>query len=165
MQNAKDTFYLTLRDRLAALNPARTLVLRGTFRPGSLVEENELPAAGMAPDVFCLRWIGLKLIHEGPLPQLVMQCEVQYCTDGSPGSAGMDRGRLLAAMDAELLSAVLASPQNAMKLNFATSASTGQPTTRIFWGDVSFGACVAKGERLTRSATIEVFALQEVGEL
>ena len=29
MQNARDTFYVTLRDRLAAVNPARTMVLRG----------------------------------------------------------------------------------------------------------------------------------------
>ena len=34
MQNAKDTFYMTLRDRLAAVNPARTMVLRGVTRPG-----------------------------------------------------------------------------------------------------------------------------------
>ena len=42
MQSAKDTFYVTLRDRLAALNPARTVVVRGMVRPGVLVEENEL---------------------------------------------------------------------------------------------------------------------------
>ena len=34
MQNAKDTFYVTLRDRLAAVNPARTMVVRGVTRPG-----------------------------------------------------------------------------------------------------------------------------------
>ena len=45
MQNAKDTFYVTLRDRLAAVNPARTMVLRGVTRPGVLVEENELASA------------------------------------------------------------------------------------------------------------------------
>ena len=43
MQNAKDTFYVTLQSRLAALNPARTIVVRGVVRPGTLVEENELP--------------------------------------------------------------------------------------------------------------------------
>ena len=45
MQNAKDTFYVTLRDRLAAVNPARTMLVRGVIRPGLLVEENELASA------------------------------------------------------------------------------------------------------------------------
>jgi hypothetical protein len=45
MQNARDTFYVRLRDRLAAVNPARTMVLRGVTRPGVLVEENELASA------------------------------------------------------------------------------------------------------------------------
>ena len=45
MQNAKDTFYVTLQGRLAALNPARTIVVRGVVRPGTLVDENELPSA------------------------------------------------------------------------------------------------------------------------
>ena len=53
MQNAKDTFYELLRGRLAALNPDRTVVVRGVVRPGVLVEENELvstvnPAAATA---------------------------------------------------------------------------------------------------------------------
>ena len=58
MQNAKDTFYMTLRDRLAAVNPARTMVVRGVTRPGSLVEENELVSADQPVDAFCLRWTG-----------------------------------------------------------------------------------------------------------
>ena len=45
MQNAKDTFYTTLQSRLAAMNPARTIVVRGVVRPGTLVDENELPTA------------------------------------------------------------------------------------------------------------------------
>ena len=36
MQNAKDTFYEVLRKRLAALNPERTMVVRGVVRPGVL---------------------------------------------------------------------------------------------------------------------------------
>ena len=45
MQNAKDTFYLMLQSRLTALNPSRTIVVRGVLRPGILVDENELPTA------------------------------------------------------------------------------------------------------------------------
>ena len=34
MQNARDTFYVTLRDRLAAVNPARTMVVRRLLEGG-----------------------------------------------------------------------------------------------------------------------------------
>ena len=37
MQNTKDTFYITLRTRLTAVNPARTMTLRAVTRPGMLV--------------------------------------------------------------------------------------------------------------------------------
>jgi hypothetical protein len=50
MQNEKDTFYMMLQSRLAALNPARTIVVRGVVRPGTLVDENELPSAWVPVD-------------------------------------------------------------------------------------------------------------------
>ena len=56
MQNAKDTFYEMLRGRLAALNPGRTIVLRGVVRPGVLVEENELVSTVVLPDCFRVNW-------------------------------------------------------------------------------------------------------------
>ncbi len=59
MQNAKDSFYLALRTRLAIINPERTALLRGALRPGILVEEAEAPPAQLPPDVFVLRWLGL----------------------------------------------------------------------------------------------------------
>ena len=59
MQNAKDSFYMALRTRLAALNPERTILLRGAVRPGILVEEAEAPFASCPSDVFVLRWLGL----------------------------------------------------------------------------------------------------------
>ena len=55
MQNAKDTFYELLRERLAVLNPERTIVVRGVSRPGVLVDENELQASAALPDCFHLR--------------------------------------------------------------------------------------------------------------
>ena len=112
MQNARDTFYVTLRDRLAAVNPARTMVLRGVTRPGVLVEENELASAYQPVDAFCLRWTGLSVDAKGALPLVTMVCEIRYATDGDSGNGGMDRGRLLSAMDGELVAAVSAAPQN-----------------------------------------------------
>ena len=56
MQNAKDSFYMALRNRLAVLNPERTILLRGAVRPGILVEEAEAPFNQLPGDVFVLRW-------------------------------------------------------------------------------------------------------------
>src|ERR1700691_1270554 len=102
MQNAKDTFYVTLRDRLAAGNPARTMVGRGGTGAAGLVEENELTSAYDPTDVFSLRWSSLRVDSAAALPLVAMGCEIRYCTDGDSGNGGMDRGRLLAVMDAEL---------------------------------------------------------------
>jgi hypothetical protein len=170
MQNARDTFYVALRDRLAAINPARTMVLRGVTRPGVLVEENELASAYQPVDVFCLHWTGLGVDAKGALPLISMTCQITYATDGDSGNGGMDRGRLLSAMDAELASAVNAAPQNAVKTNYVASAggsgvAATAMETNVFWGDVAFGAVVVNDERLERTATVEVFSYQEAGEL
>ena len=110
VQLAKDTFYVLLRDRVAAGNTARAVVLRGVVRPGVVTTENELPGAavdGISPaDVFCLRWTSLSVDTQGPLPLIALGCEIRYATDGTSGTAGMDRGRALAAMDAELAAAI-----------------------------------------------------------
>ncbi|SNS33224.1 hypothetical protein SAMN05421770_101536 [Granulicella rosea] len=165
MQDARDTFYAMLRDRIAAGNPARTVVVRGATRPGVVVVENELPAASVdglsLTDVFCLRWTALR-VEAGALPLAAMTCEVRYGTDGTTGAAGMDRGRALAAMDAELAFALQTEPQSAPKLSFVTGVVRG---TNVFWSDPLFGPVATHGERLERVATVEVYSYQEAGEL
>lgn len=163
MQNAKDTFYITLRDRLVAANPARTIVVRGATRPGLLVEENELATDAVPVDVFRLRWMGLKVDAQSALPLVTMSCEIRYATDGNAGNGGMDRGRLLAAMDAELAAAIAQNPQSAAKINYSSSPPTTLGTN-LFWGDLVFGAVSVTGERLERAATVDVFCFQEAGE-
>jgi hypothetical protein len=170
MQNARDTFYVTLRDRVAAVNPARTIVLRGVTRPGVLVEENELVSAYQPVNAFCMHWAGLSVDTQGALPLVTMTCQIQYATDGDAGNGGMDRGRLLSGMDAELTAAVSGAPKHTVKMNYVGAAgNSGQApvamATNVFWGDVTFGAVVVNGERLERVATVEVFSYQEAGEL
>jgi hypothetical protein len=170
MQNARDTFYVTLRDRLAALNPARTIVLRGVTRPGVLVEENELTSAYQPVDAFCLRWTGLSVDARAALPLVTMTCEIRYATDGDSGNGGMDRGRLLSAMDGELVAAMSGAPQNVPKMSYVAAAGGSglapvAMATNVFWDDVAFGAAAVNGERLERVATVEVFSYQEAGEL
>ena len=144
------------------------MVVRGVTRPGVLVEENELASAYHPVDTFCLRWTALKVAARAELPLVSMVCEIEYATDGSAGNGGMDRGRLLAGMDAELAAAVGAAPQSVRKMNFAGVAGGAAAVameTNVFWGDAGFGDAVADGERLKRVAKVEVFAYQEAGEL
>jgi len=99
---------------------------------------------------------------------VTMACEIRYATDGNSGNGGMDRGRLLSAMDGELVATVSAAPQSAPKMSYATTAGGAAPVamaTNVFWSDVSFEATVINGERLERVATVEVFSYQEAGEL
>jgi hypothetical protein len=168
VQNAKDTFYEVLRSRLAALNPERTIVLRGVTRPGVLVEENELVSATTTPDCFRLAWIQDATDANGAMPMIAMQCEIRYDTAGTAFNGGMDRGRSLAAMDGELLTAVNAAPQSAVKMNY-TGLPQGKAamamSTNIWWSDAALGKTVAVGDRIARSATVTVMSYQEAGEL
>lgn len=169
MQDAKDTFYEVMRGRLAGVNPERTVVVRGVVRPGVVVEENELVSAEAAPaDCFRLRWVGAMVSMQGAMPVETLTCEVSYETAGTAMNAGMDRGRALGAMDAELVSMVNAAPQNAVKTSYAGLAQGKAAVmlgTNIWWGDVALGPVVVKGERVGRTATLAVMSYGEAGEL
>ena len=52
MQFTKDTFYMALRTRLAALNPQRTVTIEGALRPAVIVVEDE-PATTAPPFTEC----------------------------------------------------------------------------------------------------------------
>ncbi len=162
MQNAQNTFYMTLRNRLATLNPNRTIYLRGITRPGILVESNELVLAEPYSNIFILRWLGL---HYDPyLPELLqqMECEIEYLTEGTTANLGMDRGQMLAEMDAELTA--LLSPNAATKLNYAQTPPT-EMETQVFWTEATFKPVKVVRDRLLRAATVFVFSYQEPGEL
>lgn len=161
MQNAQNTFYITLRNRLVALNPNRTIYLRGLTRPGILVESNELVIAQPPSDVFVLRWIGL---HNDPYfsdVMLQMQCEIAYMTEGTVGNLGMDRGAMLTEMDAELMS--LLQPNTAQKTNYTPTPAV-QMETQIFWSEASFQPLKVERDRLSRIAAVSVFSYEEPGE-
>jgi hypothetical protein len=166
VQQIKDTFYATLRDRVAAGNPARTVVVRGVIRPGVLVVENELPAAaidGIAPaEAFCLRWTTLEVDTQSAGPLVTLGCELRYASDGSTGAAGLDRGRALAAMDAELATALTIPPMHAAAVLVAEIVGGGSSTETatgesIFWTQATYAPVTTRGERLERIAQVEVF--------
>jgi hypothetical protein len=161
MQNAKDTFYITLRNRLAKLNPARTITLRGITRPGIIVEDAEAPMALMLLDAFTLRWTKLETNMQLPSILAQMVCEIHYATAGTQGNGGLDRGRTLEEMDDELLQ--LLCPSSTAKFNY-TQTPAAPMNTMIFWSQAVFAAATVVRERIERVATVNVFAFQEQGE-
>ncbi|MFC6646175.1 hypothetical protein ACFQBQ_11395 [Granulicella cerasi] len=163
MQNAKDTFYEVLRARLASVNPLRTAVVRGSVRPAVVVEENELSEVALPLDCFRLRWVGVSVDARGALPRVAMRCEIAYATAGTSERQGMDRGRVLAAMDAELLQMVNAEPRDAVKQSYAAAGATTLGT-KIWWSAVTFGEVKVADDVVSRVATVDVMAFEEAGE-
>lgn len=161
MQDAKDTFYITLRNRLSTLNPQRTVTLRGVVRPGIFVEEAEAPMARLLTDVFVLRWTEFTTDTQLPSVLAAMTCEIHYATAGTQANAGLDRGRALEEMDYELTQ--MLSPYSALKTNYAQTPAT-QMGTDIFWTPAAFAAETVTRERVARVATVQVYAFQEQGE-
>jgi hypothetical protein len=161
MQNAKDSFYMALRTRLAAIDPERTVLLRGTVRPGILVEEAEAPFSQSPSDVFVLRWLGLGVDRELGSTMAAEECEISYQTCGTQSFGGLDRGRLLSAMDEEL--AAMLAPFQTLKLNYAVTPATAM-LTQVFWDEPVFGPVVVQKDRLSRSAKVMVYSYEEQGE-
>ena len=161
MQNAKDSFYIALRNRLAALNPERTILLRGAVRPGILVEDAEAPFPQIPNDVFILRWLGHGADIELASALMAEECEIVYGTCGCQTYGGLDRGRALTQMDGELLA--ILQPFSTPKSNYATQPPTAM-LTQVFWDEPLFSPAVAQRDRLTRSARIMVYSYQEEGE-
>ncbi len=161
MENARDTFYIALRNRLSALNPNRTMLLRGVRRPGILIEANESVTAHPPADVFVLRWSGLAVDGERAMPLAQQVCEIAYATEGTVTFGGMDRGRALAAMDAEI--AAMLQPTSTQKFNYAQTPAVAM-TTNVFWTAPEFGEAVALRDRMSRTVKVTVFSYEEAGE-
>ena len=164
MQFAKDSFYVALRDRLAALDPARTVVVAGRMRPAVLVDENE-PAnsAPPLPNAFHLAW-GIPEIVKGAesarRPLMKIDCTIAYRIAGTQSGA-VDRGRALAALDAELLR--LADPPRTPKRD-QTHIPPVELGSTVFWGLPEFGAMGSAHDELRRQARLAVFFFSEVDQ-
>jgi len=161
MQNAKDSFYMALRTRLAVINPERTILLRGAVRPGILAEEAEAPFSQLPNDVFVLRWLGLGVDFDLGSTMAAEQCEVIYQTCGTQSFGGLDRGRSLSEMDEELTAMV--QPFWTPKLNYTTTPPAAM-LTHVFWDEPGFGPLVTQRDLLSRSAKVMVYSYQEQGE-
>jgi hypothetical protein len=161
MQNAKDSFYIALRTRLVAINPARTILIRGAVRPGILVEEAEAPFGQLPNDAFVLRWLGMAADMNLGSTMAAEECEILYQTCGTQSFGGLDRGRALSEMDEEVLA--MMEPFWTPKLNY-TATPPAAMLTHVFWDEPGFAPVVVLRDRLSRSARVTVYSYQEQGE-
>ena len=87
---------MALRERLAALDPTRVIVIDGVSRPAIVVRENMEPQFAVAQtNAFYVDW-GEVRVAESKRPILGVDCHIWYATEGSTES-GVDRGRLPAS--------------------------------------------------------------------
>jgi hypothetical protein len=169
MQFAKDSFFLALQGRLAGLNPARTITLNGATVPAVVVVENLPPSsAEPQPNTFYIEWGAADVIegHAGSGPLMSLNVVISYYTFGSVQSM-VDRGRLLAQLDDELLG--ICQPPNTGKRDYTQSPSADLGTN-VFWGQPSFtegkgtglyGGQVSFPERTRRGVTDAAESLQD----
>ena len=132
MQHAKDSFYVALRDRLAALNPARVVFLDGANRPAVIVAENQTPASAVPFDsAFYLRWGAARVLpgaQRARRPLMALDCAISYRTSGTADNSFSDRGRTLAALDLELL-AICSPDRKSTRLNSSHIQKSRMPSS------------------------------------
>jgi hypothetical protein len=137
MQFAKDSFFVALQQRLAGLNPGRTVTVNGATVPAILVSENLPPSsAEPQPNTFYIEWGTAKVIdgHGGDAALMSLRCVISYYTLGTVPSM-VDRGRALGQLDNELLG--ICQPPNAEKLDYTQSPSADLGTS-VFWSQPAF---------------------------
>jgi hypothetical protein len=171
MQFAKDSFFLALQERSAALNPSRTAVVNGATVPAVLVTENLPPSfSEPAANAFYVSWGAAQVVAGGLGCGTLMSIEaaISYYSLGSVASM-VDRGRLLGQLDSELMN--MCQPPNTEKRDYTQSPSVDMGT-RVFWSQPSFetlsdGAAVEEGVgdstgRVCRRARMTVYFWSEV---
>lgn len=144
MQFAKDSFFLELQQRLAGLNPARTVTVNGATAPAVLVVENlPPPSAEPHPNAFYLEWGTAKVENwaGGGAALMSVQCVISYYTLGTVPSM-VDRGRVLGQLDSELLG--ICQPPNTEKLDY-TQAPSVDLGTKVFWDQPMFEQATPSG--------------------
>jgi hypothetical protein len=159
MQNTKDSFYIALRDRLAARDATRVVTIGGTVRPAIVVAENEIADDSQPlPEVFYIHWGAAHELRDQALDEL--ECEIRYFAEGSEALAYQDRGRCLARCDDELLAITFSASAPLKDYSVTPAQALG---TNIFWTRPELGPLKVDGRKLMRTAKLRVFSFIEVG--
>ena len=165
MQFAKDSFYTALRDRLAVVNPARTVTINGVVRPAVIVAENEpVTAALPLANAFYLEWSAAQLASgesEAERPLVAVACHITYGSSGTL-DGGVNRGREMGALDSELFA--MCSPARTKKSDF-TQAPPIDLGSNVIWTKPQMKEVQTdrkSGLALFRTAEVTVFFFPEV---
>jgi hypothetical protein len=160
MQAAKDSFYITLRDRLAAHDPGLIITVDGASRPAIVVMENE-PASALPPQnkVFYLSWGEAEPAHAANSALMAMQCTIRYTTQGDSETGGVGRGRELGELDADLLAICM--PPQTHKLDYSSGTAT-ELGSEMFWTTPNLTVAKTEANKLGREARLTVFFYPEV---
>ena len=162
MQATKDTFYLTLRDRLAQADPGRTITVDGITRPAIVVVENDKPTVtARQQNAYYLEWGTAHAVRPAISTLMAMTCTVWYSSAGTEQNGGLDRGRMLGGLEAELLG--LCSPAIAQKNDY-TSGIPVWVGSNIFWSQPTFAPTKAEPGCVAREASITVYFYPEVNQ-
>ena len=137
MQFAKDSFFLALQQRLAGLNPARTVTLNGATVPAVVVVENLPPSsAEPEPNAFYIEWGAAKVVDWTCGRRCADEPGVRdFLLHVGNGASMVDRGRVLGQLDDELLG--ICQPPNTEKMDYTQSPSADLGTS-VFWGQPAF---------------------------
>jgi hypothetical protein len=168
MQAAKDTFFRTLQTRLAAVNPARTILVDGAQRPAILVAENEAyPPPKLFFNTFYIHWLGapaMRTFANTLAPRYLLLAQIEYFLQGSPQLQRpfADRGRLMSELDRELVEILF--PGIAEKTDHSVVPPQALGSSVHWTWTPDFRTIVEnEGSVLKRIATVSVsFYLQDI---
>lgn len=162
MQATKDSFYVTLRDRLAQAYPARTITVDGITRPAIVVAENDRPSVTPRQhDAFYLAWDEARPVQPAISNLMAIVCSVSYASAGTEQNGGLDRGRAVAELESELLG--ICSPRTARKSDWTGSESADLGSS-IFWTLPTFRTAESPANGVAREASVTVYFYPEVNQ-
>jgi hypothetical protein len=162
MQATKDSFYVTLRDRLAQAYPARTITVDGIARPAIVVLENDKPrVTARQHDAFYLAWGEARPVQPAISNLMATVCTVSYVSAGTEQNGGLDRGRAVAELESELLA--ICSPRVVRKSDWTGTESTDLGSN-ILWTMPTFRAAENLVNCVAREASVTVYFYPEVNQ-
>ena len=162
MQASKDSFYMTLRNRLAAAYPMRTITVGASTRPGLVVAENDKPSVNARQhDAFYLEWGEARWVRPAISTLMAMACTVSFATAGTEQNGGLDRGRALGEMQSELLG--ISGPTTTRKCDWTGTNSVDLGST-VFWTGPEFHAVKAAPNCVAAEASFTVYFYPEVNQ-
>lgn len=162
MQATKDSFYVTLRDRLAQAYPGRTMTVDGITRPAIVVVENDRPSVtARQHDAFYLAWGEARPVQPAISKLMAMVCGFSYASAGTEQNGGLDRGRAVTELESELLD--ICSPRTASKSDW-TGAEPADLGSSIFWTVPTFRVTENPANCVAREASVTVYFYPEVNQ-